>query len=732
MKQALYILFGAAFTYAVSLSLGRLLFQKLRLRLYRQEETPLAFVCGSACLSFILFILAASQLLYKGVLLALGVAVLLTAWRMRAFHSDAPSLPGLPRRTLWLYLPVAALFTTLGFLHAMAPEMSPDGSTYHLGLVARYYRERGFSFLTTNMYANLSQGVEMLFLYAYAFGKHSASALVHFSFFLTLPFLILNYARRCGMPTAGMAAALFVFLSPVVAIDGASAYNDVAVAAILFAVFYLVQIWDESRSNALLIPIGMTAGFAFASKYTAFPALVYVAGYLIWRTRALRPLLIVSVCALAMFAPWLIKNAIVAGNPVSPFFNQVFPNPNVHISFEKGYVESMRNYPGLASRWDIPLEVTVRGHLLCGLLGPLFLLAPIALLSLTRQEGRRLLAAGLCFGAVYYTNIGTRFLIPPLPYVALAMAMAFARAPALLAVLVLLHALSAWPPLMKKYCATYAWRLDRLLYKQALRIETEDQFLTRTWPNYAVARMIERLTPPGANVLTFNQTGDAYTTRNIIVAYQSAHGNKLGAIMWTPLISDYQPTRHATFRFPTQPLRAARLRQTAAKTPDHWTVNEVRLYHNSKELPRAPQWRLRASPNPWDVQEAFDNSPVTRWGSWQVAYPGMHIEVEFPAPASLDSVVVETSTDVAATRMELDGQDPSGVWHTIQKEPVITEAPPPLGLRREAAEVLKERGIGFLLVHEDDFAAKDFRNKQDLWGIAHAGDSFGFHLYKIQ
>jgi len=46
--QAVYILFGAAFTVAVSLALGRLLLRSLSVRLYRQESTPLAFVSGAA------------------------------------------------------------------------------------------------------------------------------------------------------------------------------------------------------------------------------------------------------------------------------------------------------------------------------------------------------------------------------------------------------------------------------------------------------------------------------------------------------------------------------------------------------------------------------------------------------------------------------------------------------------------------------------------------------------
>ena len=115
------------------------------------------------------------------------------------------------------------------------------------------------------MYANLSQGIEMLFLFAYAFGRHSAAAVVHFAFLLALPWSMLNYGRRFGFAGAGAAGALLVFLSPVVGRDGTTAYNDVAVAAVIFAVFQLVEIWSENRHPGLLVPIGLAAGFSIGA-----------------------------------------------------------------------------------------------------------------------------------------------------------------------------------------------------------------------------------------------------------------------------------------------------------------------------------------------------------------------------------------------------------------------------------------------------------------------------------
>ena len=43
------------------------------------------------------------------------------------------------------------------------------------------WRNHGFAWDYHSMYSYLSQGTEMLFLMAFAFGRHSAAALVHFT-----------------------------------------------------------------------------------------------------------------------------------------------------------------------------------------------------------------------------------------------------------------------------------------------------------------------------------------------------------------------------------------------------------------------------------------------------------------------------------------------------------------------------------------------------------------------
>lgn len=729
MGQAFYILFGALFTVAVCFSAGRLLLRPAREVMYREEHNVLAFVAGAAVVSLAIFALAATHLIHKGVLLVAGLAVIAAAVRTRAFRPAGNSPPSLPSFWWWTFRIVFTLFFAWYLVNAMAPEMSPDGSTYHLGLVSRYYREHGFSRITTNIYANLSQGVELLFVLAWAFGKNSAAALVHLSFLVALVLAIVLYGRRIGHPAAGTAAALFVFVSPVVGVDATSAYNDVALACVLFGLFYLVQVWTAGRQSSLLIPIGLLAGFGYGIKYTAFLAVPYALGVVAWRLwRAreplVRPLVIVALCAALLIVPWMVKNAVVLHNPVSPFLNGRFPNPYVHVGFEQEWSAFLRTY-GLTDRWQIPTEVTVRGQVLGGFLGPIFLLAPLALFSLRFSAGRQLLLAGTVFLLPFPANIGTRFLIPPLPFWAFGMALAMEAWRGVLLALVLAHALLSWPTVTKRYCATYAWRIAEFPWKAALRITKEELWLREKSPDYSVARRIEAETPPPARIFSFGNPMEAYVRREIVVAFQGAENQVLRDILVTPLVRELQPIRKLSFAFPPRAMRKFRVIQDARAEPDSWSVSELRVLHEQRELNRAPQWRLRASPNPWDVQMAFDNSPVTRWRSWQTLEPGMFIEVDFGREETVDSVVLEMTDDQGKVSLHLEMDDGQRL------APKEERIPPPPFLRRYAIQELKARGIQYLLISDLDYGAADFIRNTRQWGVTLVAEIYARRIYRL-
>ena len=389
------------------------------------------------------------------------------------------------------------------FVNAFAPEISPDGSGYHLGNVVRIWRNHGFDWNYHSMYSYFSQGLEMLFVVAFSFGHHSAAALVHFAFLCTLPLLMVCWGRRFGFPRVALFAALLVYASPVVAKDGTSAYNDLAVATLIYAVFYLLQVWDEEQSTNLLYLIGLLSGAAYASKYTAFLTLPFALGWVLWRGDRGK---FFQVARILAGPAGLIGGAVGAAELVlagqsdrALLGNAWFPNPFYHAGMERIYAESLAHYTDLKHDWQIPLQLTLRGGFVGGMFGPVFLLAPLALLALRLEYGRRLLATALVFAAPAYLNTGSRFLIPCASvsghgdgYGTRATA---GRAPGPWA---MFQALVCWPPVLSTYGDMWNWRISQFPLSVALRRTPVEPYLLRELGDLALKGPIEASVPPQA------------------------------------------------------------------------------------------------------------------------------------------------------------------------------------------------------------------------------------------
>jgi hypothetical protein len=737
MYQALAALLGAIFTVAACYACGALLIDRFDARLYRPERFPLAFLLGASVLHLAIFVILALHIGYWPVVLAPLLAVMALAtvkgsWRLRG----DPMKPLSKHARIFSGVLFGA-FMVLDFFHAWAPENSPDGSGYHLSLVARYLRDRGFERITTNFYSSLSQGMEMLFVPAFAIGKHSAAALFHLAFSVALALLIVAYGRRLGKPWAGLAGAFLTFASPVVGIDASSAYNDVASGAVVFAVFYWLQVWDEqvsdgSRHDQLLIPIGLLSGYAYAIKYTAVLILPFALAFVAWRARKLRPVLAIAALSLVMIAPWMLKNWVEVRNPVAPFGNAIFRNPYMHVSDEQDLARQMNRY-GVENKWTLPQEVIIRGARTNGLLGPIFFALPLALLALRERAGRRLVAAGLILFATFFANVGTRFLIPALPFFSLAMVIPLAGAPVLLGGVMLFHAATSWPTAVQSY-APNAWGLDRILWKQALRVVPQDDYLKRMNPNYGIARMIEAYVPKGERVFAPSGISDSYTTREVLVSFRSGETQVLQDAIDVGWDEDRQPGIQETFSFPERMVRRVRVLQHAS-VPDplaQWSVHELRFFDKGAEVPRSPDWRLQAWPNPWDVQLAFDNSAATRWRTWEPLAPGDYIDVDFGSPRPMDQVHVETSFDYFNSKLTLEAMDDAGKWIEIGKDPAISQRPKEANTRREATDFLKSRGIHYLLIQDHDFQAIDMRGDPEGWGLTEVASGYGGRIFRVQ
>jgi hypothetical protein len=220
--------------------------------------------------------------------------------------------------------------------------------------------------------------------------------------------------------------------------------------------------------------------------------------------------------------------------------------------------------------------------------------------------------------------------------------------------------------------------------------------------------------------------------RDLLVGYESAPNEVLQDILWTPIVRESQPTRILRFDFPSHDVRKLRVVQTATLPDRQWSISELRVFSGATELARDPDWRLTAHPNPWDVQMAFDNSPVTRWRSWQPAAPGMYVEVDFGRLQSVNAAVVESSDDTGEAKVKVEGVGGDGSWVTLSDHPILSRQPIRASLRLAATAELKARGIHYLLIKPDNPGANDLRTYPAYWGLTVAGTVGDVRLFHIK
>jgi hypothetical protein len=287
--------------------------------------------------------------------------------------------------------------------------------------------------------------------------------------------------------------------------------------------------------------------------------------------------------------------------------------------------------------------------------------------------------------------------------------------------------LVCWPPILSKYCDPSNWRISSFPGRAALRLDSPDQFILKNVADYALKLPIELNVPRGERVFSFAGRPEGYIDREIIVSYESTLGNLAQDILWTP--EAHKPVNALHFKFLPVTTRAVRVVNIATGT-EFWTVSEMRLYSQGRELTRSPAWQISASPNGWEAQLAFDNSYATRWSTWEAIAPHQRLQVELPAAVHLDEVVLECDPAWTA-RLQVEILLDSGRWVALTDMPEFVKTEFASGIRRAATRDVKALGLRFLLINDGDLVYADMKKYPGFWGITQLAEANGTHFYRI-
>ena len=722
-----------------SLAWGLAIVRILRLRLNRLECLCIGYVLGAAIVSTLGLMLSLLTVARKGVFLPLAV-VSATALipGLRWLRSCAPTpLKSIPLAMRLLFITGFVIYGVLYLRQALTPETSPDAMSYHLGLVNLWNQAHGMRQII-DMYAALPDGIEMLFFFAFTIGRHSAADLIHLSFLMTLPLLMILYGVRFGFGKGSAAlAALIMFVTPLVGWDGSVAYNDVALATVIFAAFFLVQLWRSERSAGLLVAAGLAAGFSLAIKYTAVFGILFLGAIILWQFRRYRRLpvrqvVIAVAVAAAVSLPYFIRNYCWFQNPIAFFGNSFFPNPYFHASSEQSYIQGQIHLNGVT--WsELPMELTIGGSKLPESLGPFYLLAPLLLAGLVWRESRLLVLGFLSVGSAYAMNKSARFMIPALPLGLLALAFVLSRLPRLaglvIGVVALAELIVCWPDVIDKIGTPRGEHVARTPWRVALRMTPEENYLLKASDDYVMARGVETHVPGRQTVFALaGGVAQAYTSHFILDSYHSAHSLTAASLFYSNAESERNGRRAWRVGFPEARLQRVEILQKGHSAGDTWSVNEVQLFRLGERV-RPGSVLADAAPNPWDAGLIVDDLEATRWMSWDPMRPGMRIGLSFAGRPLVDRLDIRCGEGQWDSVMEVRVQAADGQWATPVSASWVTT--PPLDLRKRATEVLKSWGIHYVIISEQAWRQENYRRQPEAWGLREVFATRGATLYEI-
>lgn len=272
-----------------------------------------------------------------------------------------------------LAIGIALIFALTGVLAPSTP-LDWDTLAYHLAVPKMWLANGQIGFVSFIHHSNFPQIVDMLFIWCLKLGGQSGAKMVTliFTFYGVLAVHGLAQAKYGGL--AGWWAALTFVTVPMVIWESGSAYIDVAHGIYAGLALWFIATLDEKNRHDQLIVAAILLGFAAGSKYTGLQT-IFVAAIMAavanYKTEsgasistALKSVGIVVGGSVAIAAPWYLKNILLTGNPVYPFFYSVFGGKNWDAFSAMIYAEEQKTF-GIGT--TPKLDFTAMGQSILGI-----------------------------------------------------------------------------------------------------------------------------------------------------------------------------------------------------------------------------------------------------------------------------------------------------------------------------------------------------------------------------
>lgn len=602
------------------------------------EDVLFALPIGMGLVSYVVLVCGLLRFLHApalvGGVLAAGAACAFLLLARRQKNGTPPNTEDAPPSTKSLFQMAGfAALGVLGLLTALAALAPPgglewDALSYHVADPKIFLHEHRIFYLPYEHHSNFPFLLQLLYALPLGIGSIAGAKLLHWACGVLLALAVYTFALRHvpndeNPKAVGLLAALLVASTPLVLWEATVAYVDLATALFTFLSLYALTLGPQNgrtSGNDSLVLSAVLMGFALGTKYTVlgFWGMLLV-GILVWQWNrsgnnagaTLRAGVLWGIISLAVAAPWYVKTLLYTGNPVYPFFYQIFGgrywsvhNAALYSADQAKFGLGKTPVDLLLGPWQATMERGIippnRGWIFTEYITSGFGLAP-AILALVLAAGFLLPRAKrlpCAFGPLAWFGAGvylfwfllmqqTRYLIPALP------------ALALIAAYVLVQAwerqsLARW--VGATLCTAtvlwggkIAWQIAAPTLPVVFGQQNASDYLLRTGVGmrglYPACQFINENAPSDAKVALFDEPRGFYLNRPYLWA-EPNHAESL--LPWdtyqngADLIADLQKRGYTVLLIGAQPDGGA----ASNKNPDRWRVllNDALRYDTAVKL----------------------------------------------------------------------------------------------------------------------------------------------------
>lgn len=219
------------------------------------------------------------------------------------------------------FITVLFIISMILFLFSNSYPFDYDGLEYHLGAPLEFWKNHNISFLPHNIYANMPSLSSMLNLFFIAFDGGDHCKVIQAFFILLSGLMIFQHSKN----TAGFLGAIFFLTCPEILFSSFSVKNEPLILWFVFCAFRVIKY--SFHKNKYFI-CGILLGAAAATKYSSI--VLFVPLFLILIALHKKDTSKFKRCfhlfsgILLVLSPWLIRNFQTTGNPLYPFFQDIF------------------------------------------------------------------------------------------------------------------------------------------------------------------------------------------------------------------------------------------------------------------------------------------------------------------------------------------------------------------------------------------------------------------------